>query len=67
MTELKTMKELEEHHKKVCDDHCGILMIDITAEAVKWIKACCNKKKKCLGCHRMMKFHNITEEDLKDS
>jgi len=46
-------------------------------EAIKWVKNCkvitgfsleckdTNLEYKCLGCLRMMKFHNITEEELK--
>jgi len=51
---------------------------DLREEAIKWVKNCkvitgfsleckdTNLEYKCLGCLRMMKFHNITEGDLKE-
>ena len=69
MTELKTLKDLENDPTK----ETSILTIDnIKAEAVKWIKDV--ERRKCFSskspdCETatiiMRRFFNLTEEDLK--
>jgi len=59
--ELKTLKDLGQHQSGGTD--C-ILTWELKAEAVKWIKRSLNEREE-LNNHDWMKFHNLTEEDLK--
>ena len=75
---LKTLKDLQEDPSNM--RHCNwvVSSLDLKQEAIKWVKNCkvitgfsleckdTNLEYKCLGCLRMMKFHNITEGDLKE-
>ncbi len=75
---LKTLKDLEEILKKTCPTYdefihnaalmaIGVTMKTLKAEAVKWVKEFfpINKKGYQFTLGDFMKFHNITEEDLK--
>ena len=64
MTKLKTAKDLG-------NDENWIGRLILKKEAINWVKDCNFKeaegktKFKCYACERFMRFHNITEEDLK--
>ena len=63
---LKTLKDLMEDKRYT--NQSGTMFIDsaekmIRAEAIKWVKDC-SCFKACKGCEKLMKFTDITEEEL---
>ncbi len=62
--ELKTLKDLTINGRT--DINARVDYNELKAEAVKWVKNCCCRIRgeRCGGCVRLIKFCNITEEDL---
>lgn len=70
-TKLKTMKELPK--MSIQQVYIGVDEEVAKAEVIRWIKLCleendigsiCDFILRCKGCLRMMKFHNIIEQDI---
>ena len=70
MTELKTLKDLTINlsknlgTKKPDKDFQIAKILELKQEAIKWIKMY-DREELRFGRWEFMKFHNITEEDLK--
>ena len=70
MTELKTLKDIEDYYCRADGEFDFI-----RTEAIKWCKECPHRKftwehldtfpLKCSTCLMMVEFFNLTDEDLK--